>query len=42
MCDMTGGMPLEHWKLRLVKRPDESPADALRGVGRDGGGIMPY
>ena len=37
---MTGGMPLEHWKLRLVKRPDETPAEALLAVWRDGGGSL--
>ena len=42
MCDMSGGLPLEHWKLRLVKQPEESPYEALRGVGRDGGGPGAY
>jgi hypothetical protein len=42
MCDLSGGMPLEHWKLRLVKRPEESPIHALRAVGREGGGVGAY
>ena len=39
-CDMSGGLPLEHWKLRLVRPPggvEETPWQALRAVGQDGG-----
>jgi hypothetical protein len=42
MCDMSGGLPLEHWKLRLVMHPEEAPLEALRNVGCEGGGLSAY
>ena len=41
-ADVTGGLPLDHWKTRSIRNPAEGPFEALANVYRRQGGVKAY
>lgn len=41
-ADITGGLPLDHWKTRSIRHPSEGPFEALSNVYRQQGGVKAY
>jgi len=41
-ADVTGGLPLDHWKTRSIRHPAEGPIEALCNVYRKQGGAKAY
>jgi hypothetical protein len=41
-ADVTGGLPLDHWKTRSIRHPSEGPFEALCNVYRQQGGVKAF
>ena len=41
-ADMSGGLPLDHWKTRSVRCPQEGPVESLCNIWRQQGGLPAF
>jgi hypothetical protein len=41
-ADMSGGLPLDHWKTRSVRFPSEGPVESLCNIWRQQGGLPAF
>ena len=41
-ADMSGGLPLDHWKTRSVRFPSEGPVESLFNIWRQQGGLPAF